>query len=316
MKVLLMYPPQSAHLAALQAAAPKAEFCIAHSEAEAQSLITNADAVLGNRYFLQALPYARQLRWMQSNSMGMDRVLSGGERLSGITITCARGVYDSEMADHTLALLLALTRGLHLIRDNQHNHIWQRLSLTQLEGKTAMILGWGGVGQAVAQRLLAFGVRVKAVRRSHAGPPVAVSESVMMYGPDTWRSELGAIHFLIMALPLTQLTTKMVGTEELNQLSSEAYLVNVGRGGSLDEAALLEALKGNRLAGAALDVFDEEPLPPAHPAWREPKLLISPHLGRSPETPPFRWEPLFVENLRRFASGEALLNVVDQSQGY
>ncbi len=316
MKILLMYQPGEAHLARLRTAAPQAEFLVAGSEAEAQTLIGEAEGVLGNRYFLQSLPFARRLRWMQSNSMGADLVLTGGERLLPITLTCARGLYDDEVADHAVALALALKRGLHLIRDNQHQQAWQRWNLAPLSGQTAMILGWGSVGKAIAHRLTSFGMRLLAVRRTHEGLPVTISAGVDVYGPDGWKNELPRVDLLMMALPLTPHTIRLVGSPELSRLPPTSCLVNVGRGQTLDEAALLTALNSGQLAGAALDVFANEPLPPDHPAWQEPRLLVSPHVGRSPETPPFRWERLFEENLKRFVTGQPLLNVINQVEGY
>ena len=122
MNVLLMHPPSADHLAALRAVVPGATFSVAGSEKEAAEMITEAEVVLGNPFFLQSLPHARRLRWMQSNSVGVDLILAGaGERLEGVTLTCARGVYDDEVADHALALILALARGLHLARDDQQD---------------------------------------------------------------------------------------------------------------------------------------------------------------------------------------------------
>lgn len=316
MRLLLMYEPSAHHRAALMAAAPGATLLVAHSEAEAQQLIVEADAVLGNRYFLQALPYARRLRWMQSNSMGMDLILRAGERLRNVVLTNARGVYDDELAEHCLALALALARGLHLARDRQQQRRWERTSLATLAGRRALILGWGGVGRAIARRLRALGMSVAGVRRSHQGAPAPDAEGFLIWGPAAWRAALPSTDLLILALPLTPDTYRLVGAEELAALPAHAWLINIGRGATLDEAALLQALASERLAGAALDVLADEPPPPDHPIWSEARVLLTPHVGRSLERPPYRWEALFVENVRRFAAGEPLLNVVDQQRGY
>ncbi|PLS83608.1 MAG: D-2-hydroxyacid dehydrogenase [Chloroflexi bacterium] len=316
MKILLMYPPSADHLAALQAVAPGAELCVAQDEAHAARLIGDAEVVLGNRYFLQSLPYAQRLRWMQSNSMGVDRILTAGVGLDNIVLTNARGVYDDELAEHTLALIFALVRQLHYARDDQQAQRWQRRSLRTIGGMQALILGWGGIGQALAQRLLALGVRVHAARQRHLGPPATDAQDVTMHGPHTWRAALPTTDILLLALPLTPATHHVVGAAELAALPPDALVVNVGRGGTLDEQTLLNALQRDRLSGAGLDVLEHEPLPPDHPLWREPKVLITPHVGRSIERPPFRWEPLFVENVRRYVRGEPLLNVVDQRRGY
>jgi phosphoglycerate dehydrogenase-like enzyme len=312
--VVLMYPPSPAHRAALQDAAPGAQLLVATTEAEARELVADADAILGNRFFLQSLPHARRLRWMQSNSMGMDLVLTGAPLLGGVAVTNARGVYDDEVADHALALLLALARGLHLARDAQARRRWERRPLQTLAGTRALILGWGGIGRGIAARLAAFGVEVHAARRRLEAGPVREGRFTL-WGED-WRQALPLTQWLVLALPLTPATRRLVGPAELAALPAGSTVVNVGRGGTLDDEALLAAIRAGRLAGAGLDVMEDEPLPAEHPLWGEERVLLTPHVGRSEQGPPFRWEGLFVENLRRFAAGEPLLNVVDLDAGY
>jgi phosphoglycerate dehydrogenase-like enzyme len=315
MNVLLMYRPHSAHEEALRRAAPAARFETAQDEGSAAELIRDADVVLGNRYFLQSLPHARQLRWMQSNSAGVDLILTAGAALDGLVVTCARGVYDNEVADHAVALVLGLARGLHHARDAQLMRRWKRSPLTTLRGRRALVLGWGGIGRGIARRLEGFGVEVTGVRRRISQPKVE-PEGLVVLPPDAWRARLPETEILVLALPLTHETRRVVGRVELSDLPDGALVVSVGRAQTLDEKALLDALAAGRLAGAALDVLDEEPPGPDHRAWSESRLLLTPHVARSPEQPPFRWEPLFVENLRRFVAGEALLNVVDIHAGY
>ena len=292
MKILLMYEPHPAHLARLRDAAPRAAFVVAHDETEARALIVDADAVLGNRWFYQSVDAASRLRWMQSNSMGIDLVLErAGHR--DFVLTCARGIYDEEVAQHAVALALALVRRLHTYRDAQHRAEWNRAHLRSLSGMDALILGWGGVGRKIATLLEPFGARVQAGR----------SDGTFAFDVD----------LLFLALPLTPRTRHLVGANELHALRPGALLVNVGRGETLDTRALLEA---KHLGGAALDVFEEEPLPPDHPLWARPDILLTPHVARSIEAPPYRWESLFEENVRRFAAGEPLLHVVDREKGY
>jgi phosphoglycerate dehydrogenase-like enzyme len=314
MNVLLMYQPSNEHRQALESAAPGAELRIATDETSAARMISDADAVLGNRYFLQSLPHAQRLRWMQSNSMGLDRILEAGISLNGATVTCARGLYAAEIAEHATALLLALVRGLHHARDMQNQRQWTRTSLRTVRGSRVLVLGWGTVGQATAHLLTAMGAQVQAVRRTLMQPTTL--KGVTIHGPATWRALLPETDAVIMALPATKETRGLISAAELAALPSHAVIVNVGRASAIDESALLTALHSNRLAGAALDVFEPEPLPIESGLWAEPKLLITPHVARSLEQAPYRWEPLFVENLRRFARGEPLLNVVDQQAGY
>ncbi len=316
MKVLLLYSPSTEHRAALERAAPHATWVVAESQAEAAEAIVDAEVVLGNHWFLESLDRARKLRWMQTPSMGVDWVLEGAEALRDVVVTCARGVYDDEVAEHATALLLALARGLHRSRDEQRREAWNRAPLRTVAGMKALVLGQGGVGRGIGRRLTALGARPEGVRRVHQGPPAIGAEGYPVHGPATWRERLPEMDAVVLALPLTAETRRLVGAAEVARLPRRAFVVNVGRGGTLDEAALLESLRTDALAGAALDVFESEPLPPGHPAWSEGRLLLTPHVARSPETGPRRFEPLFVENVRRFAAGEPLLHVVDRGAGY
>ena len=317
MKILLLYEPSPEHAAALRRAAPRGTaFHVADSEAEAVGSIADADAVLGNRWLVQSLPAARRLRWVQSNSVGVDRILGARQHLGDAVLTCARGLYDDQMAEHAIALLLALVRGIPAARDAQRAERWERRPLTTVTGTGVLVLGWAGVGRGVARRARALGAHVTGVRRRHEGAPRPDAEGFVVHGPATWRDELAATDALVLALPLTSATRGLVGRPELAAVARGGWVVNVGRGETLDTTALLDELREGGLAGAGLDVIDPEPLPPGHPAWAEPRLLLTPHVGRSQEAPPFRWEPLFVENLRRFGAGEPLLNVVDVDVGY
>jgi phosphoglycerate dehydrogenase-like enzyme len=224
--------------------------------------------------------------------MGVDLILErAGHR--DFVLTCARGVYDAEVAQHAVALALALVRGLHVFRDAQQRAEWNRTRLRDLGTMDALILGWGGVGRTIAKLLAPFGTRV------HPG------RSDGRYSFD--------VDLLFLALPLTPRTRHLAGADQLRALRPGAFVVNVGRGETLDTDALLAA---QHLGGAALDVFEDEPLPPEHPLWSRRDVLVTPHVARSIEDPPYRWEPLFEENVRRFAAGEPLLHVVDRGKGY
>lgn len=313
MKILLTYQPDDQHLASLRNAAPGAMIVSAPDLETSRHEIRDASAVLGNRFLVESLPFARQLKWVQSSSSGMDRILdSSRELLSGVTLTNCSGVYDEEVADHALALILATYRRLDQAFELRVQRRWERRTLPHLDQTRALILGWGGIGRAIGGRLRAFGVEVTGARRSTS--PIEKDFRVLTSGE--WRATLPRTDLLIMALPLTAMTNRIVGRDELRQLPAGARVVNVGRGPTLDEGALKAALDRGHLAGAALDVFAEEPLPADHWIWSDPRVVMTPHWGRSQECGSPRWQPLFVENLRRFCAGEALLNVVDQDAGY
>lgn len=311
--VLLMYTPSDAHLGELRRAAPSAAFEVATDETSARSMIADATVVLGNRYFLQSLDAAASLQWMQSNSMGVDLLVDGASERRDFVLTNARGVYDDEVADHGLALSLALLRGLPAAVAAQSERRWHRPSVRTVRGLRVLVLGWGGVGRGIARRLLALGAHVEGARRRAVSERDAV---IVWNSADAWQAALERTDLLVLALPRTPLTVGLVGSNELARLPRGAFVVNVGRGGTIDEHALVVALESGHLGGAALDVFDREPLPESSSLWTTPGLLVSPHIGRGLERPPFRWEPLFVENLRRFVGGEPLLNIVDREAGY
>jgi phosphoglycerate dehydrogenase-like enzyme len=317
MNILLMYPPSEQHAAELHNAAPAVRFVVAHDEDSAAALIVDADAVLGNRYFLQSLPFARRLRWMQSNSMGVDLIVNGGGALlDHVILTSAKGVYRDEVADHALALLLGVSRGLWAAHEAYQRREWGRWSLPTLDGCSALVIGWGASGQAIGRRLLGFGVRVQGVRRTHTGQPAPDDTGCIVHGVSTWRTELPDTDILVLAAPFTPETHALIGTDELAALPPHAILINIARGQLVDETALFAALHAGRLFGAGLDTLAEEPPSPDHPVWTTPRLLLTPHVARSLEQGTRRWESLFVENVRRFAAGEPLLNVVDKGLGY
>jgi len=313
--ILLMYEPPPEHLDNLQKVAPLMRIAWAKSRTEARHLMIDAEVVMGNRYLVQSIPYATRLRWVQSNSVGVDFILKAKEELAkgSIILTSAKGVYDHELAEHTLALLLSLYRQLPLLRDEQNQQSWRRHTLPTIRGSRCLILGWGSLARHIARLLGTLGATVSGVRNS---PVDSESDGCRVYGHVSWRSQLPSTDALILCLPRTTATYHLVSEAELSLLPPHAFLVNIGRGGTLDETALLKCVRGNRLAGAALDVFENEPLPADHPLWREPRVVVSPHVGRSLERPPYRWQTLFEENLRRYVRGESLRNVVDYEKGY
>ena len=302
MKVALLFPARPELLAALRAAAPGAELSLGAASLDAAcAALREADAALGNHFLCEALaqvPHER-LRFVQTPSVGVERQLAALDGSSAVLCN-ARGLYDDELADHALALALGVLRGLGGFRDAQRERRWERRPLQTLSGARALVLGFGGVGRAIARRLLAFSAEVVSVRRSDAVD---------------FRAELPRARLLFLALPLTPLTRGIIGARELALLPDGAVVVNVARGELLDEDALLAELRAGRL-GAGLDVFAHEPLPADHPLWSERRALLTPHVARSEEREPHRWEPLFVENLRRFASGQPLLNQVSRQHGY
>jgi phosphoglycerate dehydrogenase-like enzyme len=208
---------------------------------------------------------------------------------------------------------LALYRRLPELRDSQRRGEWIRgFTVTELRGQTACIVGLGDLGRHIARQLRPFGVRLLGVRRGD-GPIDEVDET---YPVTALGDVLERSNILIVAAPLTPATYRLIGAEMLARLPRGSYLVNVGRGPLLDEAAVVEALRSGQLAGAALDVFEEEPLPASSPLWSLPNLIITPHTSTHTPENDDRSVAIFLDNLDRFLRGESLRNLVDRARGY
>lgn len=258
-----------------------------------------------------ALERANRLRWVHSTAAGVETLLENvvGRR---ILLTNSRGIHTIPVAEHVMGCILMFARNLHLAFRHQLHRRWQPEPGGELWGTTVGILGLGAIGQEVARRCRAFGARVVGLRRT----PLPVPEVEEVYGPEGLEAVLRSSQYVVLTLPLTPQTRRLIGTRELEWMRPEGVLVNVGRGALVDEQALMEALRSGRIRGAALDVFETEPLPPDHPLWDLPNVLLTPHVaGNSPRYMD-RAIPLFCENLGRYLRGEELLNVVDPEVGY
>lgn len=247
------------------------------------------------------------LRWIQSVSAGTDQfpVQILGER--GIVLTSARGIHETQVSEHALGLLLAMTRGIATAVSNQAAKNWTRAEVTELHEMTLGVLGLGVIGEGVARRAAAFGMRVIGTKRSPASYD-GVADRVLP--PEATLEVFREADAVVITLPGTPETSGIVGASELEALRG-GWLVNVGRGSVIDTDALVEAMDAGTLRGVALDVFDTEPLPASSPLWDTPGILISPHLaGLSPRYG-VRLAALFERNLAAYrGEGEWVNRVV------
>ena len=287
---------------------------------EADALLPEVDVVLGFAVRSANFARAHRLRWIHSTAASVTGVLFPELVASDVIVTNAKGLHADAMAEHALAMMLAFTRKLHRARDAQRAHEWaqavmweQSPAIGSLAGGTLGLVGFGAIGAAIAVRARALGMRVLAVRRRPAHDPAPADEQ---WPASRLRELLPRVDWLVIVAPHTPETERLIGREELALLRADARLMNLGRGALVDEAALIEALRAGRLAGAALDVFDEEPLPPTSPLWDLPEVILTPHTsGLAPRL----WERAmeqFEANLRRFIAGAPLENVVDKRAGY
>jgi len=258
------------------------------------------------------IPRAPRLRWIQSISAGVEDLAFPELRAHGVVLTNAAGVYDPGLAESVLGFLLAFSA--RILEDARlSSGDWPSERITLLRGTTALIVGAGSIGTETGRLLRSVGLRVRGVART-ARPPDDVFESIV--GPDGLRAELARADHVVNVLPITPATRRVIGSSQFAAMKPTAVFVNIGRGATVDEPALIHALEGGVIAGAALDVFDKEPLPAESPLWRMPNALVSPHRAGDHEGWKSDVVALFVDNLRRFVAGEPLRNVVDVELGY
>lgn len=275
--------------------------------------IVDADVVFGR---LPREPFlaAERLRWVQSIGVGFETMLYPEMIESDVVVTNTAGAFDAAMAEHAIALILAWTRGIVTAeRHRATRHYTRDIVVSQVDGRRACVLGLGTIGRNVATRLHHLGTHVIAVDAQVTSPPEGVDELVT---PDRLFEAVGKCDFVVVALPLTDGTRGLIDAGVFDAMPDHGYLVNVARGPIVNEADLVEALRTGAIAGAGLDVFEEEPLPEASPLWDAHNAIITPHIGGRSAEGYTNMRQIFCENLRRFARDEPLLNVVDKRKGY
>jgi D-2-hydroxyacid dehydrogenase (NADP+) len=272
--------------------------------------LEGAEAVIGHHFQFdeELLSRAPRLRWIQSLTTGTDAILKLRALRREVTVTSTRGMHGPQMSELVFLYMLALSRDFPQIQRNQNAAEWKRWPQPLLWGKAAVIVGVGAIAEALAPRCKAFGMSVYGVSDSTRTP--AGFDRVFSRG-DLGRAASLA-DFLILIVPHTPDTENLIDAAVLAAMKPTAYLINVARGGVLDEGALLTALREKRLAGAGLDVFRQQPLPPDHPFWHEPKVIITPLIGGMSNIYLEQAYPIVRDNLKQFLAGhpEAMSNIV------
>jgi phosphoglycerate dehydrogenase-like enzyme len=307
-------------VAALAREFPDVRFDDPATREECEALLPDADVVLGFALRPHNFARAARVRWVHSTAAGVGHLLFPELVESPIVVTNARGAHARSMAEHVLGLMLAFTRRLHVSRDMQRERRWTQAeqvrgepTFGELHGATLGIVGFGHIGRAVAAAARAFGMQVIALRRRPAADPSPAHEQ---WNVGRLGELLERCDWLVLAAPHTPATDRLLGPAEFGRMKPGARLVNIARGALVDETALVEALRSGRLAGAALDVMEQEPLPAESPLWSMPELLVTPHTAG---VGPRLWDRVreqFAGNLRRFLAGQPLENVVDKRSGY
>lgn len=254
------------------------------------------------------LAEAKNLKWVQALGTGVDGIVDQPSLREGVIVTNMHGFHGVPVSEAAIMAMLALARGLPRVLRNQASHKWERFPASTLKDKTVGIFGVGAIAANLAPLCKAFGMTVVGI--------TSVKREVLgfdaMLGRDELQEAVRSLDYLVLLTPYTRETRNIIDARILSAMKPTSFLVNLARGGVVDEPALVEALRSGRLAGAALDVFGEEPLPAASPLWDLPNAIVTPHLGGFFEGYPQHALPVVEENLRRFLSGDVanLINVV------
>jgi phosphoglycerate dehydrogenase-like enzyme len=323
---------RSRDLERIRAAAPGARLVTVSVEGLADGPLDDVEVMLrgwlSSDAFDRLLARAPHLAWVHSATSGVERALTPASRERRLIVTNARGVFSRPIAEYVMMMILAVSRRLPQLLELQRERTWQPLEGAELRDVTVGIVGLGSIGRAVGALATAFGCRVVAVRRrpdheaadqaSDDGEDRSFGEIMLdrVGGPETLPELLGESDFIVLAAPLTSETEDMINADTLAMVKPGAWLINVARGRLIDERALIRALRDGPLGGAVLDTFRDEPLPPMSSFYDLPNVIVTPHTAWSSGRVLDRSVELFCDNLRRFAKGEPLLNVVDPAAGY
>jgi phosphoglycerate dehydrogenase-like enzyme len=320
--ILLGVEPQllsKEDIARVRETAPGMEVVVTDEREQIERVLDEAEIILALHGYRDLLTRAPKLRWYQQWGAGADWLMKNPEAVEAdFTVTSASGVHAIPISEHILAFLLLFARDLHQALRAQLKGEWRRKSFQQpnvfeLAGKTIGLVGLGAIGERTARLAASLGMHVLGVRRH---PSKAIPCVERIYGPDRLSVMLPEVDFLVLAIPLTHETEGMIGEREIRMMKPTSYIVNIGRGGTIQQEALIRALREGWIAGAGLDVFETEPLPEDSPLWKMDNVIITSHYaGINPEYKE-RVMQIFLENLRRYRSGEPLINLIDKNLGY
>jgi len=321
--LLVVCPPDHYSLRGLAAINELADISIGNDEATLEKLAADADAILysgltGKTVSLpQIWKHAHKVKWLHSLSAGVEKILFPELVQSPVPLTNARGVFKRSLAEFAVLGMLYFSKRVRTLVDNQRAHKWEDFNVDFLCGKVLGVVGYGEIGRECAILAKGLGVKIHATRRK---PELSAQDAVLdrIFPLTELHAMLAGIDTLVAAAPLTPETRHMISDKEFSVMKPSAIVINVGRGPVIDEGALARALQDKRIGGAALDVFEVEPLAKESPLWDFENVLISPHCTDRTQNPD--WLDLsmqfFVENFMRFVKGEPLENVVDKRAGY
>ena len=278
-------------------------------------LLEQAEVYAGMRVPAGLLARSPRLKWVQMMRAGVEEVLTDELRASPVVLTNVAGVHSFAVAEFAILMCLAHAKNIHESYRQKEARLWEPFSVVSLRGKTMGIIGFGNIGRRTARVAKAFDMWVIGTRRSSTKPGKARWADVMLPIASLDRL-LAESDYVVVTVPYTPETHHLIGPHQLDVMKRDAFLVNVGRGPVVNESALAAALKQGRIAGAALDVFEEEPLPKNSPLWGLPNLIYSPHVAGHIVEYPALVRDLFVRNLECYVKRERLSGIVDKKRGY
>ena len=334
-EILITMPVADNLLARLNELAPrvKANLIPAQKPEDVPAEVWSRTEVLYTNRIIPTAEQAPKLRWIQFHWAGVDHALDAPIlKKPGMMATTLSGAAASQMGEYVLEMLLSLGHRLPDIlayqkRAEWPRDRWERFLPAELRGSTVGIVGYGSIGRQIARLLQPFGATVLATKKDLMNPrdtgytPADMGDPEgdlvnRLYPPEALRSMLKDCDFVVITVPKTQRTIGMIGAAEIAAMKPTAFLVDVCRGGVVDHAALIPALKDRKIAGAALDVYPEEPLPVDSPLWKLPNVILTPHISGNTVHYNERAIDLFIENLQRYLNSLPLYNLIDLERGY
>jgi len=335
LKVLITVQFSPELLSKIQAVSPQLELITitARDPGDVQEEAWQEIEILYTHKVLPESDQAPQLKWVQFHRAGNERFLDAPIlRKPGFKATSMSGASAPQVAEYVLEMLLALGHKLPELYGYQNLAEWpkdriDRFNPRELNLSTVGIVGYGSIGRQVARLLQAFGATILATKHDAMHPadegyiPAGMGDPrgdylQLLYPAEALNSMLQECDFVVVCVPLTKETQNLIGEAQLGVMKRSAYLVDVSRGGVINHTALIQALEGKQIAGAALDVYPEEPLDADHPLWKMPNVILTPHIAGVSQEYNSRAVALFVENLERYLKGEKLLNLIDVQRGY
>ncbi len=278
-------------------------------------LLAEAEVIYGLILPQDIVVRAPKMKWFQTMSAGVDRFAQTDIWQSPVKITGVSGIHAIPIGEFVLEFMLMFAKQAPLCFRMKQKREWKRFMPSVLHSKTVGIVGLGNIGREVARLSKAFGMRVIATRRS-VKPGTRARHVDMLLPPEELKQLLAASDYVVVSTPLTPETRGLIGEEELKAMKPTAHIINISRGGTIDEKALIRALEENRIAGAGLDVFATEPLPADSRLWELDNVIFSPHVAGGMEDYMARATEIFCENLRRYLNGQKLINLIDKRKGY